>query len=69
LITYSKPVKFTGKENAEIIYDKDFENGCLLISERLNRDAKKMSVLEYYQAFEYIKKMNKQHEGLRFNKH
>ena len=59
LVTFIKPIKFEGKDNAEIKYDKEFENGCLLISQQLNRNAKEMSVLEYYQAFEYIKKMNK----------
>lgn len=55
LMTYNKPQSFTGSESMEIQYDKQFENMCLLIAQQLHVDAKKYTVLEYYNAFEYIK--------------
>lgn len=59
LITYNKPSVFSGSENLEIQHDKSFENMCLLISQKLHVDAKKQTVLEFYNAFEYIKEMMK----------
>ena len=41
-------------------YDKQFENMCLIISKELNANAKQMTVLEYYNAFEFVKDMQKQ---------
>lgn len=55
LITYNKPHVFSGSDNLEIQHDKNFENMCLMISQKLNVDAKKNTVLEFYNAFEYIK--------------
>lgn len=52
LITYFKPQNF-GK--IEVEYDKQFDKMCLLLSQHLNVEPKKMTVLEYYNAFEYIK--------------
>lgn len=55
LLTYNKPQSFNGSDNMEIKYDKQFENMCLVIAQNLHVDAKKYTVLEYYNAFEYIK--------------
>ena len=63
LITYNKPHVFSGTDNAEIQHDKSFENMCLLISQHLHTDAKKYTVLEFYNAFEYIKEMLKPKKG------
>lgn len=63
LIKYSKPQSFSGTDNTEIQHDKNFENMCLLISQHLHTDAKKYTVLEYYNAFEYIKDMMKSNKG------
>lgn len=60
LITFFNPQNFGGAENAEITYDKRFENMCLLLSQRLHVDSKKYSVLEFYNAFEYVKKEAKE---------
>lgn len=57
LLTYSAPHKFSGNENTEILYDKQFEKMCLTISQNLHTEPKKYTVLEYYNAFEYIKEM------------
>lgn len=59
MLTFNKPKKFTGSESVEIEYDKQFETMCLTISEHLNKDAKKMTVIEYYNAYNYIEKQMK----------
>lgn len=59
LLTYNKPHIFSGSDNMEIQHDKSFENMCLLVAQHLHTDAKKFTVLEFYNAFEYIKEMLK----------
>lgn len=56
LLSLSKPRIFWGKEGAEIQFDKQYEDMCLLLSQKLTVDPKKMTVLQFYNAFEYIKK-------------
>ena len=62
LITYSNPKLFTGSEGVEIQFDRQFENLCLVLSEQLNVEPKKYSVLEFYNAFEFVKERAKQTE-------
>lgn len=62
LLTYSKPQQFSGSDNAEIAYDKQFERMCLVLAQHLNVDAKKYTVLEFYNAFEYLKEVIKQRQ-------
>lgn len=50
-----KPGIFAGSDSVEVKYDKQFENACLLISQKLNTDAKKMTVLQFYNALDNIK--------------
>ena len=59
LITYTRPVSFYGPDSMEIQYDRQFENMCLILSQKLNVDPKKFTVLEYYNAFDYLKKQMK----------
>ena len=59
LITYFNPQTFTGAESVEIRHDRQFENMCLILSQNLHVDPKKFTVLEYYNAFEYIKEQAK----------
>ena len=59
LMTFNKPKSFTGAESIEIEYDKQFETMCLMISENLHTDAKNMTVMEYYNAYNYINKQLK----------
>lgn len=59
LITYFNPQTFTGSESVEIMHDRQFENMCLILSQNLHVDPKKFTVLEYYNAFEYIKEQAK----------
>ena len=55
LLTYTKPKSFSGSDSVEIQYDKQFENMCLILSQNLHVDPKRFTVLEYYNAFEYVK--------------
>lgn len=59
LITYFNPHEFTGSDGVEIKHDRQFENMCLILSQNLHVDPKRFTVLEYYNAFEYIKEQAK----------
>lgn len=52
------PKSFEGEKSAEIKYDKQFEATCLLISQKMNLDAKAMTVLQFYSALDMIKKQS-----------
>lgn len=60
LLLYVKPRTFDGPDSAEITHDKQFEKMCLIISHELHVDPKKYTVLEFYNAFEYIKEIAKE---------
>ena len=62
LITYSNPKMFTGSDGVEIQFDRQFENLCLVLSEQLHVEPKKYSVLEFYNAFDFVKERAKQAE-------
>lgn len=49
------PKVFIGSESVEVKYDKQFESTCLLIAQKTNMDAKKMTVLQFYNAIDNIK--------------
>ena len=55
LINMHNPKSFIGSESVEIKYDKQFESTCLLIAQKTNMDAKKMTVLQFYNAIDNIK--------------
>lgn len=55
LIIFYEPEGFLGNGNFEVKYDKEFENMSLLMAKHLNVNTKKMSVLEYYNAFEFLR--------------
>lgn len=59
IITFAVPKCYTGKDSVEIDFDKQFETMCLVIAENTHADAKKMTVLEYYNAYQYIEKQMK----------
>ena len=59
LVMFSKPRSFTGKDSAEVTYDKQYEDMCLTMSQQLHQDPKKYTVMEYYNAYGYIKKQLK----------
>lgn len=62
LITYSNPKLFTGSDSAEIQFDRQFENLCLVLSEQLHVKPKEYTVLEFYNAFDFVKERSKQAE-------
>ena len=55
LINMHSPKSFMGSESVEIKYDKQFESTCLLIAQKTSMDAKKMTVLQFYNAIDNIK--------------
>lgn len=59
LITYFKPQSFEGRESAEIAFDRQFENLCLVLSEQLHVEPKKYTVLEFYNAFDFVQEKAK----------
>jgi hypothetical protein len=59
LLTLAKPKVFSGKESTEIKYDRQFEDMCLFLSHELSLDIDKLTVLQFYNSFEYIKKQRK----------
>lgn len=54
IIGHDKPKTFNGKDSILIKMDKQFEQMCLVISQKLNSNAKVMTVAEYYNAVEII---------------
>lgn len=50
------PKLFSGKNSEEIKYDKQFEEMCLVLSQHLQVQPHEMTVLQFYNAFEYLKK-------------
>lgn len=56
LYSLIKPNPFFGKENREIAFDKQFEDMCLFLSQEINQDPWSMTVLQFYNSFEYIKR-------------
>ena len=40
-------------------YDRQYEDMCILMSQRLNADPKQYTVMEYYTAVEYIENEKK----------
>ena len=59
LMTYSHPKLFRGSESVEIQFDRQFENLCLVLSEQLHVEPKKYTVLEFYNAFDFVQERAK----------
>lgn len=59
-----KPRTFTGRDAFGVRHDKEYEKMCLMIACNLGVDAKRMTVLEYYTANEYLKEMAKERHRL-----
>jgi hypothetical protein len=55
LLLFSKPKRFSGKDGLEVVHDKEFATMCLLITKETGTEAKRMNVLEYYNAYDYIR--------------
>lgn len=64
MVLYRKPKVFSGQKSVEIEHDKNFESICLTIQSETHADAKRMTVLEFYNAYEYLRKMAKERQKL-----
>lgn len=63
LLTFSKPKQYTGPEGAEVEHERQFENICLVMSERLHVDPKGMKVQEFYNAYEFLQEQGKREKA------
>lgn len=63
LILYSHPKTFTGSDGVEVQFDRQFENLCLVLSEQLHVEPKKYTVLEFYNAFDFVREKAKKVEN------
>lgn len=59
MIQLTKPVSFAGTDNAEIEHIKTFEQLCYMISTDSSQNPKQMTVLEFFNALETIKRKHK----------
>ena len=64
MVLYVKPKVFNGRQSVEIQHDKEYESMCLTITRETHADAKRMTVMEYYNAYEYIRKLAKERQKL-----
>jgi len=62
MVLHVRPKVFAGRQSVEIQHDKAFESMCLTISRETNADAKRMTVMEYYNAYEYIRRLSKERQ-------
>lgn len=59
-----EPKTFSGRQSEEVRFIKGFEEAVVYLSQHSPRDPKKMTVLEFYQALETIKKQLKRNKKL-----
>lgn len=60
MILYVKPRSFQGSTSAEIEHDKNYESLCLTIQKQTGANPKQMTTLEFYNAYEYVRKLAKE---------
>jgi hypothetical protein len=59
LVLFQKPKVYTGHDGLEVKHDKEFETMCLTITSETGRDAKAMTTLEFYNAYEYLREKSR----------
>lgn len=59
MVNMHTPKVFIGSDSVEVKYDKQFESTCLLIAQKTSMDARKMTVLQFYNAVDNIKQQAK----------
>lgn len=59
LLLLNKPKQFNSDLNTEVEYDKEFNRSILLIQDSINADGHLMSVMQFYNALDYIRIKNK----------
>ena len=70
MLNMHTPKVFIGSESVEVKYDKQFESTCLLIAQKTSMDARKMTVLQFYNAIDNIKaQAEAEAKSLKRNKH
>lgn len=70
MLNMHTPKVFIGSDSVEVKYDKQFESTCLLIAQKTNMDARKMTVLQFYNAIDNIKaQAEAEAKSLKHNKH
>ena len=65
LLNMMAPKKFDGSGGAEVKYDREFETMSLAMTQQLHVDVKGMTVLEYYNAYEYLREQGKKMKSIR----
>ena len=68
LVLFVKPKVFTGHDGVEVQHDKNFETLCLMITKETGREAKRMTVLEYYNAYDYLTRQAKKNRKADFKR-
>ena len=63
LALLAKPRIFWGRNSVEISYDKQFEEMCLILAHNVQVNPKEMSVMQFYNAFDYIKKIARKNKA------
>lgn len=64
------PNNFTGSGSVEISYDKGFESSCLIITQKTGADARRMTVLQFYNALDMVKRQAEaESKSLNLHKH
>jgi len=56
--TLITPQNFTGNDNFEVIYEKEFESNCIKLAEYTKQPVKTLTVKEYFSLLEYHNKKN-----------
>lgn len=70
MLNMHTPKTYIGSESVEVKYDKQFESTCLLITQKTSMDARKMTVLQFYNAIDNIKaQAEAEAKSLKRNKH
>lgn len=64
LALLAKPRIFFGRKSVEITYDKQFEEMCLILTHNIQANPQNMTVLQFYNAFEYLKKTMKKNKAI-----
>lgn len=59
---------YAGENGFEVNYINNFEDSCLVIGEKFGKDAKKMSVLEFFRAEQMLKKQKNPEKGKTFDR-
>ena len=59
LVLFQKPKVYTGHDGLEVKHDKEFETMCLTITSETGWNAKEMTTLEYYNAYEYLREKSR----------